>query len=176
VPDTLAGPDAKGLDVATRPRASCRVADDAWSVEQHHRIRHQVFVDEQRLFDPTDRDEHDDDVATIKVLGLRGPEPVGAVRLYPLDARGDVWQGDRLAVLPLHRRYAAGAPLVRFAVRTAGERGGALMVAHIQVPNVPFFERLGWRCDGPVELYVGVPHQPMAITLQAPADQADQSG
>ena len=166
MPDTITG------SRAATGRAVCRVADDAWSVEQHHRIRHKVFVEEQRLFRPSDLDAHDDDPATIKVLGLRRAEPVGAVRLYPLDAGGRRWQGDRLAVLPLHRRYAAGAPLVRFAVRTAGELGGEVMIAHIQLPNVSFFERLGWRSDGPVELYVGVEHQPMAIPLQAPSDAA----
>ena len=38
------------------------------------------------------------------------------------------------------------------------------MVAHIQLPNVAFFERLGWRRRGEPDDYVGVPHQPMAIT------------
>jgi hypothetical protein len=55
--------------------------------------------------------------------------------------------------------------LVRFAVATAHDRGGDVMTAHIQLANVGFFERLGWRCDGPVEVYVGVDHQPMAIDL-----------
>jgi hypothetical protein len=35
------------------------------------------------------------------------------------------------------------------------------------VPNVVFFRRLGWRLDGDVETYAGLPHQPMAIDLQA---------
>jgi hypothetical protein len=39
------------------------------------------------------------------------------------------------------------------------------MVAHIQLPNVRFFESLGWRRDGDVETYAGLPHQPMAIDL-----------
>jgi hypothetical protein len=43
------------------------------------------------------------------------------------------------------------------------------MTAHIQPPNVPFFERLGWRVCGDQEVYVGVPHVPMAIDLTATA-------
>ena len=58
-----------------------------------------------------------------------------------------------------------GALLVRFAVATAGERGGHRMVALIQLPNVRFFEHLGWHADGPPEPYHGVMHQPMAIPL-----------
>ena len=58
-----------------------------------------------------------------------------------------------------------GALLVRFAVATAGERGGHTMVARIQLPNVRFFEQLGWHADGPAGPYHGVTHQPMAIPL-----------
>ena len=39
------------------------------------------------------------------------------------------------------------------------------MVARVQLPNVRFFERLGWHADGPPEPYVGVMHQAMAIPL-----------
>jgi hypothetical protein len=40
------------------------------------------------------------------------------------------------------------------------------MTAHIQPGNVAFFERLGWRVSGEQEIYVGVPHVPMAIDLR----------
>jgi predicted GNAT family N-acyltransferase len=76
-----------------------------------------------------------------------------------------LWQGDRLAVLPRFR-LGMGAPLVRFAVTTAAARGGREMVAHIQPPNVAFFEKIGWHTYGEIETYVGVPHQPMAIDLR----------
>jgi len=145
----------------------CRVADDAWMVAEHHRIREEVFVREQRLFDGSDRDPRDDELTTIKVLGLRNGVAGGAVRLYPLDRAGH-WQGDRLAVLA-GSRGRLGSPLVRFAVATAAGSGGHLMTAHIQPPNVRFFERLGWRVCGDQEIYVGVPHLPMAIDLTAPA-------
>ncbi|MDP8978572.1 MAG: GNAT family N-acetyltransferase, partial [Actinomycetota bacterium] len=63
-------------------------------------------------------------------------------------------------------------PLVRFAVRAAGRRGGDLMVAHVQPRNADFFERLGWRRVGePVE-YVGHVHQRMAIDLRPAGDGA----
>lgn len=146
-------------------RAQCRVADDASSVEEHHRIRREVFVHEQRLFVPDDLDEHDAETATIKVLATCGAAPAGTVRLFPLDRTGACWQGDRLAVRLAFRRHNVGAPLVRYAVATAGALGGTAMTAHIQLANVGFFERLGWRRDGAIERYVGVEHQPMAIDL-----------
>ena len=146
-------------------RAVCRIAATPDEVATHHRIRHQVFVDEQGLFRGTDVDAHDP--AAVHILGYWEDQPVGVVRAFILDADAGLWQGDRLAVLPDYRIRNIGKPLVKFAVATAGERGGALMVAHIQLPNVAFFERIGWYKDGEVETYVGVPHQPMAIDLTA---------
>ena len=144
------------------------MADDPWSLAEHYRIREEVFVREQRLFLGSDRDGRDDEAATIRVLGFRDDVAGGAVRLYPLDGAGH-WQGDRLAVLPGSRGHGLGAPLVRFAVATAASGGGRLMTAHIQPRNVPFFERLGWSASGDQEIYVGVPHVPMAIDLTATA-------
>jgi putative N-acetyltransferase (TIGR04045 family) len=138
--------------------------------DAHYRIRHQVFVREQRLFLPPggghgdDRDGHDADPATIHVIGLAGEAVVGTVRLYPLDAPG-LWQGDRLAVLPESRRLGLAAPLVRFAVATAAQRGGTCMQAYIQPGNVPIFEWLGWQRTGGLAPYAGIPHQRMVIDL-----------
>jgi putative N-acetyltransferase (TIGR04045 family) len=165
-----------GLHVA------CRAARDPEELSLHHEIRRRVFAEEQGLFDGSDRDDHDDDDATVRILGLCGEVAGGAVRCYPLRDRladaatGDgavdvvnpgagLWKGDRLAVLPSFRHNGLGAPLVRFAVRTAAEAGGRKMIAHIQPSNVGFFEHLGWYAVGGPVSYVGRPHQTMAIDL-----------
>jgi len=146
---------------------ACRAATTDEDLAIHHAIRHAVFVQEQGFFDGSDRDARDDDPSTVRVLSFCGPVACGAVRLYPLDGPG-LWKGDRLAVLPAFRPRALGAQLVRFAVRTAGERGGELMVAHVQPRNVAFFRKLGWHTVGePVE-YVGHTHQQMEIRLVTP--------
>jgi putative N-acetyltransferase (TIGR04045 family) len=162
---------------------TCRLVEGPEELAAHHAVRHRVFVVDQRLFTGNDRDDRDLLPDTLHAVGIdheaiagfdhgapaghdRGAV-VGAVRLYPLDGRG-LWQGDRLAVLPEARVRHLGALLVRFAVATAGERGGHTMVARIQLPNVRFFEHLGWHADGPAGPYHGVMHQPMAIPL-APA-------
>jgi len=143
---------------------ACLVATTEEEVTVHHGIRHAVFVQEQGLFEASDRDDRDEDPSTVKVLSLYGPVAGGAVRLYPLDEQG-LWKGDRLAVLPTFRPRGLGAHLVRFAVRAAGQRGGELMVAHVQPRNVTFFRKLGWHTVGePVE-YVGHVHQQMTIRL-----------
>ena len=123
-----------------------------------------------------------DHAATVRILGLCGDVAGGAVRCYPLtemltdiptgggaagvvEPGAGLWKGDRLAVLPSFRRNGLGAPLVRFAVRTAAEAGGRQMIAHIQPSNVGFFEHLGWYTVGGPVSFVGRPHQMMAIDL-----------
>jgi putative N-acetyltransferase (TIGR04045 family) len=145
---------------------TCRIAATPEQVSRHHHIRREVFVTEQCLFAGTDTDGHDCSVEVIKVLGYHAGQAGGAVRLYPLDRSARQWQGDRLAVLPSFRTHGLAKPLVRFAVGWAAALGGETMVAHIQIGNVAFFERLGWTRQGDQELYVGVPHQQMAIDLR----------
>jgi putative N-acetyltransferase (TIGR04045 family) len=160
---SAAEPTAAGL-------ITCEPARSAADIAFHHAIRHQVFVIEQAIFAGSDTDSHDDDPAVIRVLGRCDGVAAGSVRLFELEPGR--WQGDRLAVLAPYRVLGLGAPLVRCAVALAGAAGGSTMVAHIQLPNVGFFTRLGWHPDGAVEIYAGRPHQPMAIALPAPADGA----
>jgi putative N-acetyltransferase (TIGR04045 family) len=151
--------------------AACRVAADERERDRHFAIRRAVFCAEQGMFGgDDDRDARDDEAATLHAVGVEGGTIGGTVRLYPLDEGGRLWQGDRLAVLPSFRRSSLGAALVRFAVRTAGARGGERMVAMIQLPNVRFFLALGWMLDGAVVDFHGRAHQPMAIALSVGPD------
>jgi putative N-acetyltransferase (TIGR04045 family) len=155
------------MTATTADQVECRNASTAAELALHHWIRRQVFVTEQGIFDD-DRDKHDGDPATVHVVGYLDSTAAGTVRLYPLRRQSDggvLWQGDRLAVLPEYRRHRLGGPLVRHAVRTAGLLGGTRMIAHVQLPNVAFFRYLGWVQIGEPELYEGLPHQHMSITL-----------
>ncbi len=176
----MAGPSSRSSATASRPAGTaclaCRAVSAAEELAVHFRIRHQVFVVEQGLFRGAgtgdgagsggDRDVHDDDLATVHVVGLSDGVPCGTVRLYPLREVPGRWKGDRLAVLDGHRHHGLGAPLVRFAVATAAARGGQEMEAYIQPANVTFFELLGWRPVGGLVSYAGIAHQRMLIGLR----------
>jgi putative N-acetyltransferase (TIGR04045 family) len=169
----MAGPSFRSSVTASRPAGlACRAVSTAEELAVHFRIRHQVFVIEQGLFRDADgagsgwdRDVHDDDPATVHVIGLSDGAPCGTVRLYPLREVPGRWKGDRLAVLDDQRHHGLGAPLVRFAVATAAARGGREMEAYIQPANVRFFEWLGWRPTGGLVSYAGIAHQRMLIDL-----------
>lgn len=167
----MAVPTSRSSAAASKsPCLVCRPAASAAELAVLFRIRHRVFVQEQGLFNGRggpghDRDAHDDDPATIHVVGLADGVIGGTVRLYPLGGGDGRWKGDRLAVLPEHRRHGLGAPLVRFAVAAAGACGGREMEAYIQPANVAFFEWLGWRRVGGLVRYAGISHQRMVIGL-----------
>jgi putative N-acetyltransferase (TIGR04045 family) len=154
------------LELPTRvnaaPALECRPVDGLAELATHFVLRRLVFVDEQGLF-ADDRDDHDDDPATVHVLGFVDGVPAGTVRLYPIE--GALWKGDRLAVRPDARRAGLGAPLVRYAVSTAQSLAGQQMNANVQMENVSFFRRLGWTTVGGPALYVGRLHQAMTIVL-----------
>jgi putative N-acetyltransferase (TIGR04045 family) len=181
----MAAPTYRSSPTTSRPAAAtltCRAVTTRAERDAHFQVRRQVFVAEQGLFRGTnarsgrsgdrdgagrncnDLDWHDDDPATIHVVGLAGDQICGTVRLYPLGADGR-WKGDRLAVLASHRHLGLGAPLVRFAVSSAGRLGGREMEAFIQPANVAFFRWLGWRRTGDLVDYAGIPHQRMLIDL-----------
>jgi putative N-acetyltransferase (TIGR04045 family) len=150
----------------------CRLADTEGELEAHFELRRRVFVEEQGLFVLDDRDDSDGEPGTLHAIGLAGGEPCGAVRLYPLDPAAQQWKGDRLAVLPEQRANHLGARLVRFAVETAGWLGGRRMIAYVQIPNVRFFEHLGWRAESDPAEFHGVEHQLMSIGLDRPGTGA----
>ena len=172
----MAGSTSRSSATASRPagtaRLTCHTVSAPDELAAHFRIRHQVFVVEQGLFRGRgarggwDRDVHDDDPATVHVIGLFDEMECGTVRLYPVPEVPGRWKGDRLAVLDGHRHHGLGAPLVRFAVATAGARGGREMEAYIQPANVTFFRWLGWRPDGGLVAYAGIPHQRMLTDLR----------
>jgi putative N-acetyltransferase (TIGR04045 family) len=147
----------------------CRWVTDRDQLAEHQRIRHEVFVAEQRIFDESDHDAADVRADTCHVVGYVEGAPAGTVRLYPVPAEDPderLWKGDRLAVLPEYRRAGLGAPLVRYAVATAAGLGGDRMIAYIQLENIVFFTRLGWRTVGAPGPYAGIEHQKMSIRLR----------
>jgi putative N-acetyltransferase (TIGR04045 family) len=150
------------MELCGRTFVRVRLARSDAELAAHHAIRREVFVTEQGIFSEHDHDEWD--ATALKVIATIDERVVGAVRLYPLDEAG-LWKGDRLAVLADARTLGVGAPLVRFAVATAGEHGGTRMIALIQTPNVAFFRRLGWSRLGARTSYRGATHQEMTIPL-----------
>ncbi len=162
-----------GPPVATDP-VIIEAADEV-GVRSHRALRRAMFVERQRLFDRTDRDDVDDDADTVVLVARdRATGAVmGGVRVHPYDGHGDIgwWRGSRLVVDPDRGRAGAGigSRLVRSARAVAEDRGALRFDATVQFDKVPFFQRLGWCLMGDA-VVSGVPH---ALML-APDDRFER--
>ena len=137
----------------------CRLATPQ-ELRAAYKIRHEIFVKEQKLFSRSDKDTLDSQ--SIHIVALAGNEIVGTVRVY--EQESGIWFGSRLAVRrPFRGR--AGAMLVQKAIEIVRERDAKKFFAYVQLRTVPFFKRLRWKpVEKPVD-YHGKPHQLMEAQL-----------
>jgi putative N-acetyltransferase (TIGR04045 family) len=149
------------FEEATDP-LTCHPVRTRAEQESAFEIRKEVFVREQKLFVDTDVDEND--VKSVQLAAEWNNEIVGTVRVFPVNNNGH-WVGGRLAVKNGFRNTGAGELLVREAVEFVKSQGCTKFTAHIQLENVPFFSRVGWKTAGPVKDYYGKPHQMMEANL-----------
>lgn len=148
------------------PEFLIREARAPWEMNGAARLRQQVFVTEQRLFQGHDRDATDKVATPLVALSTLAGEPaevVGCVRIH--QSAPGIWWGTRLAVAPEFRRVGRlGAELIRLAVSTANGRGCTEFHAHVQIQNVPLFRRLHWTVRDEVTLH-GAAHAHMTASL-----------
>jgi len=145
-------------------RIICHPSRTQQELSRAVKIRHQVFVDEQRLFQKTDADENDRK-STHLVAELDG-QIIGTVRVFPVNDNGH-WIGGRLAIQKEGRGSGAGELLVREAMRLVKKKGCTTFTARIQEENIPFFVQVGWRPSGVLHEYRGRIHQEMQADLSA---------
>jgi radical SAM protein (TIGR04043 family) len=95
-------------------RIICHPSRTQQELNRAAEIRHQVFVNEQGLFQGTDADENDRK-STHLVVELDG-QIIGTVRVFPMNDNGH-WIGGRLAIQKECRGSGAGELLVKEAMR-----------------------------------------------------------
>lgn len=143
-----------------------KFATQIWERRGAARLRHEVFCEEQGLFDGDDRDQIDEvaiPIVAVSMLGLLADDVVGTVRIHePLPGE---WWGSRLAVAADYRTVGAlGAALIRLAVCSAHARGCTRFLAHVQSQNALLFRRLRWTILEEKQLH-GRPHVLMQADL-----------
>ena len=127
---------------------------DAEETAEYRRIRAEVFVAEQGMFQGDDLDDLDADTRTV-VLVARAREGgvVGGVRVAPVGPAPEVgwWTGSRLAVRADARGFGAVGPaLVRAACARAELEGALRFDATVQPARERLFRWLGWDTIRPV--------------------------
>jgi len=124
-------------------------------------IRREVFVEEQGV--PVDEEMDAHDALCTHFLALRGGEAIGTARLRGSDD-GRV-KAERVAVRRPFRRAGVGRALMRALEDEAAVRDAGELLLNAQAPVVAFYERLGYRAEGPEFLEAGIPHRAMRKPL-----------
>jgi len=127
-------------------------------------VRRQVFVQEQGVPEHEEWDAADG--TCHHVLALAGKrDAVGTGRL---EATGKI---GRVAVLPQYRGTGVGSEIVSHLVNLAAELGLTQVYLHSQTTAVGFYERLGFRAEGPEFDEVGIPHRRMHLGIEQRDEQ-----
>jgi len=133
-------------------------------------VRRAVFIEEQRVPEDLEIDEHDADPASnataVHVLARRGGQPVGTGRLLlERDEAGHAHIG-RLAVLASERRGGVGRLVIEALQGEARARGYRGITLAAQLHAIPFYERFGYVARGDVFLDAGIEHRWMDLPLE----------
>jgi predicted GNAT family N-acyltransferase len=121
-------------------------------------VRRAVFIVEQRIPEHEEWDDLDSVVPHVLAWSPAAEakrDLVGTGRLEPTGKIG------RVAVLPQYRGRGAGLAIMHRLVELARERGFAEVHLNAQAYARGFYERLGFRAEGPEFDEVGIPHQRM---------------
>jgi predicted GNAT family N-acyltransferase len=120
-------------------------------------IRHEVFVDEQRV--PVELELDEFDAVAIHALALDGEVALGTGRLLPDGHIG------RMAVRRAARGAGIGSLLLRALMQQARQRGDAAVLLHAQLSARGFYERHGYVPEGDVFMDAGIEHIAMRHTF-----------
>ena len=141
-------------DVVLRPATW---ADDREALQS---VRRSVFIEEQGI--PESEEWDDVDPVARHVLALaENRDAVGTGRLEPTGKIG------RIAVLPRYRGTGVGGLIMRHLVNHATESGFTRVYLHAQTAAAGFYQRLGFRAEGPVFDECGIPHVRMTLGFTA---------
>ncbi|KRE49285.1 MSMEG_0567/Sll0786 family nitrogen starvation N-acetyltransferase [Paenibacillus sp. Soil522] len=148
-----------------------RLALSAGEIQMALRLRREVFVAEQGMFEQSDADDHDSSSLFLNAW-RSGSILMGTVRCYSDPHEEGIWWGGRLAVVEKYRLRGVGVYLIEAAVEEMKRRGAKRFFAKVQKQNVKLFEKLGWQASGDAFMIEEHPHQLMEADLHVHDEQA----
>ena len=134
--------------------------------KEAHAIRQAVFIREQGVPEDMELDEYDP--LADHALAHQNGQYVATARLVRLDANSA--QIGRMAVLVAFRGQGIGKAMLKKLIGLALSEGISSLVLHSQVSAISFYEKLGFKANGPTYQEAGIPHRNMILLLQRKSD------
>lgn len=119
-------------------------------------IRLTVFVEEQGV--PKELELDEEDVRAWHALALDNSPLSNTLGTARLQADGKI---GRLAVLAQHRGHGIGSALMNALLGFGTKQGIEHFYLHAQTSAMPFYERFGFKANGPIFNEAGIKHVKM---------------
>jgi len=129
--------------------------------EAAYAVRQEVFIREQGVPEDMELDEYDP--GAVHVLAYLNAQCIATARLVRLDAKSA--QIGRMAVLVELRGQGIGTAMLKKLLELAMSEGISSLILHSQVSAVSFYEKLGFKADGPSYQEAGISHRNMILLL-----------
>ncbi|MFE6166299.1 GNAT family N-acetyltransferase [Viridibacillus arvi] len=120
-------------------------------------VREEVFVKEQGVPLPLEKDEYDKDATHF--VAYNGEEPIAAGRVRIVD--GNIAKVDRVCVLPDFRRKQIGVLMMTHLEKYAKGHQLAKVKLNAQTHAIPFYEKQNYIITSPEFLDSGIPYRAM---------------
>ena len=134
--------------------------------EDASHVRHEVFVEEQKIPKELELDAADANAVHAVAYNRMGmPLATGRYLPYPAAGRAGVVKVGRMAVKRVVRGSGLGRDVLLALMDTARERGQDEVVLHAQRSAEAFYARLGYAVNGAPFEEAGIPHIEMHIRL-----------
>lgn len=116
-------------------------------------IRFAVFVEEQGV--PRELELDDKDPLSCHALAERAGLAIGTARLQQDGKIG------RMAVLQAYRQQGVASTMMNDLLDFGQQQGTQQFYLHAQIAVLAFYERFGFKANGPVFHEAGIPHRRM---------------
>jgi predicted GNAT family N-acyltransferase len=126
-----------------------------------YQVRREVFILEQKV--PEDLEIDEFDPVALHALAYSDNACIGTARLHINDDRSG--QIGRMAILSSFRNQGLGRQIMKVLIETAKSSGATSLILHAQVSAIPFYEKLGFKANGPIYDEAGIPHRNMMMAL-----------
>jgi len=131
------------------------------AAKEAYAIRQEVFIEERGVPQHMELDEYDPGAA--HVLAYQNARCIATARLVRLDEKSA--QIGRMAVLIALRGQGIGTAMLKQLIAHALSEGISNLVLHSQLSAISFYEKLGFKAEGPIYQEAGISHRNMILLV-----------
>jgi predicted GNAT family N-acyltransferase len=123
-------------------------------------IRHEIFINEQKVPEELEWDELDQNA--MHAIVKKEQQVIGTARLIIENANARI---GRMAIQKEYRRQGVGQKLLSALIQTAKEKGAQECILHAQTHAIAFYAKADFEPNGPIFDEAGIPHVEMRLIL-----------